>query len=131
MEHFRHPKNMGEIKNPSITGRVGNPLCGDILELQLKIVKKKVKGKEVEFIKDAKFKSFGCGAAIATSSMLTQLIKGKTIEDAKKISNQTITESLGGLPPIKIHCSVLAQEAFDKSIENWQKSKESKSKTNN
>lgn len=119
MNHFSDPHNMGEIKNPSGKGRVGNPVCGDLMELQLKIENKK--GKEI--ITDAKFKTFGCGAAIATSSMLTDLIIGKTIEEAKKVSNQVIVEALDGLPPIKRHCSVLAEEALEKAISDYKNTK--------
>ncbi|HLB95297.1 MAG TPA: iron-sulfur cluster assembly scaffold protein [Patescibacteria group bacterium] len=117
MEHFARPHNMGKIKNPSGRGRVGNPVCGDLMELQIKVVKKK----NQEYIEDAKFQTFGCGAAIATSSILTDLIKGKTIEEAEKISNRAIIESLGGLPPVKHHCSVLAEEALQKALEDYRK----------
>ena len=116
MEHFEEPHNMGKIKDPSGTGRVGNPTCGDVMELQVKIEKKD--GKEV--ITDAKFQTFGCGAAIATSSMLTDMIIGKTIEEAKKVTNATIVEALDGLPPAKRHCSVLAEEALEKALESYQ-----------
>jgi nitrogen fixation NifU-like protein len=115
MEHFRKPHNMGKIKNPSGSGRVGNPVCGDLMELQIKIEKKD----EKEYIKDAKFQTFGCGAAIATSSMLTDLIIGKTLYQAEKISNNDIIKALGGLPQIKHHCSVLAAEALEKAIKNY------------
>lgn len=116
MEHFEEPHNMGQIKDPSGIGRVGNPTCGDVMELQVKIEKKA--GKEV--ITDAKFQTFGCGAAIATSSMLTDMIIGKTIAEAKKVTNTTIVEALDGLPPAKRHCSVLAEEALDKALESYQ-----------
>lgn len=115
MEHFQHPHHMGKIAKPSGKGRVGNPVCGDLMELQIKVEKKN--GKEI--IADAKFQTFGCGAAIATSSMLTDLIIGKTISDAEKVSNKAIIESLDGLPPVKRHCSVLAEEALQKAIENY------------
>jgi len=115
MDHFTNPRNMGEIKNPSGRGRVGNPVCGDLMELQLKIVKKNGK----DYIKDAKFQTFGCGAAIATSSILTEMVKGKTLDEALKITNLAVTEALGGLPPVKRHCSVLAEEALKKAIENY------------
>ncbi len=115
MEHFVHPHNMGIIKNPSGRGRVGNPVCGDLMELQIKISKKG--GKEI--ISDAKFQTFGCGAAIATSSMLTDLIIGKDIKEAEKISNKVIIESLDGLPPVKHHCSVLAEEALNNAIKSY------------
>ncbi|MCL5407514.1 MAG: iron-sulfur cluster assembly scaffold protein [Patescibacteria group bacterium] len=117
MEHFSHPRNMGTIKNPSGRGRVGNPVCGDLMELQIKVEKKAGK----EYIKEAKFQTFGCGAAIATSSMLTDMIVGKDLKELKKISNQTIVESLDGLPPVKQHCSVLAEEALVKAIADYKK----------
>lgn len=116
MDHFEDPHNMGKIKDPSGIGRVGNPTCGDIMELQVKIEKKD--GKEI--ITDAKFQTFGCGAAIATSSMLTDMIIGKTIAEAKKVTNATIVEALDGLPPAKRHCSVLAEEALEKALESYQ-----------
>jgi nitrogen fixation NifU-like protein len=110
-EHFRNPRNVGEIENPDGVGKVGNPVCGDIMELYIKV-------KEGVII-DAKFKTFGCGAAIATSSMVTELVKNKTIEDALKISNRAVAEALGGLPPIKMHCSVLAEEALKNAIDDY------------
>lgn len=119
MEHFLHPKNMGTIKNPSGRGRVGNPVCGDLMELQIKVGKRKNK----EYIQDAKFQTFGCGAAIATSSILTEMIIGKNLDELSKISNQAITKSLGGLPLQKRHCSVLANQALKKAIEDYQKHK--------
>ncbi len=111
MDHFRNPRNVGDIENPDGIGRVGNPVCGDIMELYLRV--------EKEVITDARFKTFGCGAAIATSSMVTELIKNKTIEEAAKISNRAVAEALGGLLPIKMHCSVLAEEALTKAIEDY------------
>lgn len=117
MEHFSHPHHMGTIKNASGKGRVGNPVCGDLMELQIKVGKRK--GEEV--ITDAKFQTFGCGAAIATSSMLTDLIIGKTLKSAEKMSNKVIIEALDGLPPVKHHCSVLAEEALQKAIESYRK----------
>jgi len=113
MEHFRNPHNMGEISNPSGVGHVGNPVCGDIMELYIKV--------ENDVITDAKFKTFGCGAAIATSSMVTDIIKGKTIEEALKVSNKAVADALGGLPKVKMHCSVLAEEALKSAIEDYQK----------
>jgi nitrogen fixation NifU-like protein len=112
MEHFRNPRNVGEIENPDGVGKVGNPVCGDIMELYIKV--------DGGIITDAKFKTFGCGAAIATSSMVTELVKNKTIEDALKISNRAVAEALGGLPPIKMHCSVLAEEALKKALDDYQ-----------
>jgi nitrogen fixation NifU-like protein len=111
MDHFRSPRNVGEIENPDGVGKVGNPVCGDIMELYIKV--------KDGVIADAKFKTFGCGAAIATSSMVTELVKNKTIEDALKISNRAVAEALGGLPPIKMHCSVLAEEALKKALDDY------------
>ncbi len=111
MEHFKNPRNVGEIENPDGIGHVGNPVCGDIMELYIKV--------NDSTIIDAKFKTFGCGAAIATSSMVTEMIKGKTIEQALEISNRAVAEALGGLPPIKMHCSVLAEEALKSAIDDY------------
>lgn len=116
LEHVRNPKNMGEIKNPDGVSTVGNPKCGDIMRLYIKVDGKK--GKEI--IKDIKFQTLGCGAAIATSSMITTLVKGKPLNQAEKITKQTIADALGGLPMIKMHCSVLADEALKKAIQNYQ-----------
>lgn len=121
MEYFLNPRNMGEIKNPSGVGRVGNPVCGDVMELYLKIQNKKTKQGIQPVIIDAKFKTFGCGAAIASSSMMTEMIKGKTIQEAKKISNLAVANALEGLPPVKRHCSVLAKEALEKALADWKK----------
>ncbi len=122
-ENFMNPKNMGEIKNPDAIGKVGNPQCGDVMWIYLKIGKKKVDGKEEEIIKDIKFKTFGCMAAIATSSMITQLAKGKTLKEAEKITVDNVADSLQGLPAIKMHCSSLAVDALRKAIENYRKKK--------
>ena len=111
MDHFRSPRNVGEIENPDGVGKVGNPVCGDIMELYIKV--------KNGVIIDAKFKTFGCGAAIATSSMVTELVKNKTVEEALKISNRAVAEALGGLPPIKMHCSVLAEEALKKALDDY------------
>jgi nitrogen fixation NifU-like protein len=111
MEHFSNPRNVGEIENPDGIGHVGNPVCGDIMELYIKV--------NDGIIVDAKFKTFGCGAAIATSSMVTELVKGKSVEEALKISNRAVAEALGGLPPIKMHCSVLAEEALKSAIDDY------------
>jgi nitrogen fixation NifU-like protein len=108
---------MGEIENPSAVGNAGNPNCGDLMRLYLKI--------EDGVIVDARFKTFGCGAAIASSSMLTEMLKGKKLEDALKISNQAVADALGGLPPVKIHCSVMAEEALKAAMEDFQKRKQS------
>jgi nitrogen fixation protein NifU and related proteins len=121
MKLFMNPKNMGEIKDADGIGKVGNPTCGDIMWVYIKIGKDK-KGKEI--IKDIKFKTFGCASAIATSSMITQIAKGKTLEDAEKIKYQEVVDSLGGLPPIKIHCSTLATEALNMAIADYKKKKE-------
>lgn len=112
IEHFRNPKNVGEIENPSGKGHISSPICGDIMELYIQVDANEV-------ITDAKFKTFGCGAAIASSSVLTELIKGKTIKEAQKISNDAVIEALGGLPKVKVHCSVLAEEALEKAIEDY------------
>ena len=112
MEHFRNPHNVGEIPDASGVGNVGNPVCGDIMRLYIKV-------DPGEVITDAKFKTFGCGAAIATSSMVTELVKGKTIDEALKISNRAVAEALGGLPPVKMHCSVLAEEGIHKAINDY------------
>jgi len=111
MEHFRNPRNVGEIENADGTGHVGNPVCGDIMELYIRV--------NDGVITDAKFKTFGCGAAIATSSMVTEMVKGKSIEEALKISNRAVAEALDGLPRIKMHCSVLAEEALRSAIEDY------------
>ena len=111
MDHFRNPRNVGELENPDGTGHVGNPVCGDIMELYIRV--------NDNVITDARFKTFGCGAAIATSSMVTELVKGKSIEEALEISNRAVAEALGGLPPVKIHCSVLAEEALKSAIDDY------------
>jgi len=121
MDHFRNPRNVGEIENPDGTGHVGNPICGDIMELYIKV--------NGNTITDAKFKTFGCGAAIATSSMVTEMIIGKTIDEALEISNKTVAEALGGLPAAKMHCSVLAEDALRSAIDDYHsKQKKGKSK---
>lgn len=113
MEHFRNPKNVGEIPDANGIGNVGNPVCGDVLRLYIKV--------ENNIIVDAKFKTYGCCAAIATSSMVTELVKGKTVEEALKISNRAVAEALGGLPPIKLHCSVLAEDALRCALKDYYK----------
>ena len=115
MDHFKNPRNVGEIENASGVGEVGNPVCGDIMNIYLKV--------EKNVITDAKFKTFGCGAAIATSSMVTDLVKGKSIGEALKISNQAVAEALGGLPKVKMHCSVLAEEALKSALDDYYKKK--------
>ena len=108
MDHFMHPRNVGEIENASGVGTVGNAKCGDIMKVYLQI--------EDGVIKDAKFKTFGCGAAVATSSMATELVIGKTIEEALKITNKSVAEALDGLPPVKMHCSLLAEESLHAAL---------------
>ncbi len=111
MDHFMNPRNMGDIKDADAVGTVGNPACGDVMRLYIKV--------EDDKISDAKFKTFGCGAAIATSSMATEMIKGKTVDESLKITNEAVAEALDGLPPNKMHCSVLAQEAIEAAIKNY------------
>jgi nitrogen fixation NifU-like protein len=113
MDHFKNPRNVGEMENPDGVGRVGNPICGDVMELYIKV--------KDGIIVDAKFKTFGCGAAIATSSMVTEIVKGKSIKEALKISNKAVVEALDGLPPAKMHCSVLAEDALKSAIEDYRK----------
>ena len=108
MDHFMHPRNVGEIENADGVGQVGNAKCGDIMKMYLKI--------DGDTITDVKFKTFGCGAAIATSSMATEMIKGKTVEDALKLTNSAVVEALEGLPPAKLHCSVLAEQAVKAAL---------------
>ena len=114
MDHFTNPRNVGEIEDANGVGMVGNAKCGDIMKMYLKI-------DENDVIVDCKFKTFGCGAAIATSSMATELIKGKTIEEALKLTNSVVVEALEGLPPVKVHCSVLAEEAVRSAIADYYK----------
>lgn len=118
MEHFRNPRNMGDMPDADGVGTVGNPVCGDLMTIFIKVKDNK--------IADVKFKTFGCGAAIATSSMITELAKGKTLEEATKISRGDVAESLGGLPPVKMHCSNLAADGLRAAIEDYLKKKEAK-----
>ena len=111
MDHFANPRNVGEIKDPSGVGEVGNSKCGDIMKMYIKV--------EGKTIVDCKFKTFGCGAAIATSSMATELIKGKTIDEALKLTNKAVMEALDGLPPVKVHCSVLAEQAIKAALADY------------
>jgi len=111
MDHFMNPRNVGEIEDANGVGQVGNPKCGDIMKMYLKI--------ENDVIVDAKFKTFGCGAAVATSSMATEMVKGKTVEEALRITNKAVAEALDGLPPVKMHCSNLAEEAIKAAIEDY------------
>jgi len=117
MDHFMNPRNVGEIKDANGVGEKGNPTCGDIMKMYVKVGKKGDK----EVIEDIKFQTFGCGAAVATSSMITEMVKGKTLSEAEKISNQQVAEALGGLPPIKMHCSNLAADALHDAIEDYKK----------
>lgn len=111
MDHFLHPRNVGEIPDASGIGNVGNPVCGDVMRMYIKV--------ENDIITDAKFKTFGCGAAISTSSMVTEMVKGKSITEALKISNKAVAEALGGLPAIKMHCSVLAEQALRSALADY------------
>ena len=120
LDHFMHPHNLGEIKNPDGMGMVGNPTCGDVMKIYIKVKKKKGE----ERIEDIKFETLGCASAIATSSMVTDLAKGKTLKEALKISKDDVADALEGLPPIKMHCSNLASEALTAAIEDYEKNKE-------
>ena len=113
MDHFMNPRNVGEIESADGVGEVGNPACGDMMRLYLKI--------EEGRVLDAKFRTFGCGAAIASSSMLTEMIKGKTVEEARAITNQQVAEALDGLPAVKIHCSVMAEQAVKSALDDYVK----------
>ena len=113
MDHFSNPRNVGEIPDASGTGTVGNAKCGDIMKMDIKV--------ENGIIVDVKFKTFGCGAAIATSSMATEMVKGKTIDEALQLTNKAVAEALDGLPPVKMHCSMLAEQAIHAAIEDYRK----------
>jgi len=113
MDHFSNPRNVGEIPDASGSGTVGNAKCGDIMKMDIKV--------ENGVIVDVKFKTFGCGAAIATSSMATEMVKGKTLDQALQLTNKAVAEALDGLPPVKMHCSVLAEEAIRAAIEDYKK----------
>jgi nitrogen fixation protein NifU and related proteins len=121
MDHFMNPRNMGDLPEADGIGEVGAAACGDIMKISLKIRDGK--------IEDARFKTFGCGSAIASSSMATELIKGRTLEEVKNFSNQEVVDALGGLPPVKIHCSVLAEEALKAAIEDYEKKNSLESRT--
>lgn len=116
IEHFTNPRNLGEIKDADGIGEVGNPMCGDLMQLFIKV--------KDEIIEDVKFKTFGCCAAIATSSMITEMIKGKPLSELKEVTNKAVTEALGGLPKIKLHCSVLAEDALKAALEDYYHKKE-------
>ena len=120
MDHFANPRNVGEIPDADGIGKVGNPQCGDVMWLYIKV--------KAGILTDIKFKTFGCGAAIATSSMITELAKGKTIEEAKKISRQDVADSLEGLPPTKMHCSNLAADALREAIKDYETKQSAKAK---
>ena len=111
MDHFMNPRNMGEMEDASGVGTVGNAKCGDIMRIYIKV--------ENDVITDVKFKTFGCGAAIATSSKATEIVKGMTLEEAEKVTNKMVMDALGGLPPVKVHCSVLAEEALHAAIQDY------------
>jgi len=111
MDHFMNPRNMGEMDDANGVGTVGNAKCGDIMRIYIKV--------ENDVITDVKFKTFGCGAAIATSSKATEIVKGMTLEEAEKVTNKMVMEALGGLPPVKVHCSVLAEEALHAAIQDY------------
>jgi nitrogen fixation protein NifU and related proteins len=115
IDHFSNPRNVGEIENASGVGTVGNAKCGDIMRMYLDI------DEDTKIIKDCKFKTFGCGAAVATSSMATELVKGKTIYEALEITNKAVMEALDGLPPVKVHCSLLAEEAIHAALWDYAK----------
>ena len=111
MDHFSHPRNVGELENPSGTGTVGNAKCGDIMKMDIQV--------ENGIITDVKFKTFGCGAAIATSSMATEMVKGKRVSEALQLTNKAVAEALDGLPPVKMHCSMLAEQAIHAAVEDY------------
>jgi len=116
MDHFNHPRNVGEIMDADGIGEVGNPVCGDIMKIYIKVKNNR--------ITDCKFRTFGCGAAIATSSMITEMVKGMQVDDALEISNKAVAEALGGLPPVKMHCSNLAADGLAKAIEDYKSKKQ-------
>ena len=113
LDYFRNPRNMGKIENPDGIGKVGNPVCGDVMHIYIKV--------NDNIVTDCRFETFGCVAAIATSSILTELVKGKTIEEALKLSNKDVAKELGGLPPLKMHCSLLAEEGLRSAVEDYRK----------
>ena len=113
MDHFTNPRNVGDVENPDGIGEVGNPTCGDMMRITIKV--------DNNIITDIKFKTFGCGAAIATSSMVTELVKGKSLEEALDVSNKEVADELGGLPKVKMHCSVLAEDGIKAAVEDYKK----------
>ena len=118
MDHFENPRNVGVIENPDGVGKQGNPVCGDVMELSIKV--------KDDIIEDIKFRTYGCCAAIATSSMVTELVKGKPLDEAEQISKQTVAEALDGLPPVKMHCSNLAADALQDAIRDYRERKKAK-----
>lgn len=120
MEHFRNPKNMGKMENPDGVGKVGNPVCGDVMYLYIKV--------KDDRVADIKWETFGCAAAIGTSSIITELAKGKTLDEALKITKQDVADELGGLPPIKMHCSVLSTDALKEAIDDYRRGRKGKKK---
>jgi nitrogen fixation NifU-like protein len=118
MEHFQHPRNVGEIDDADGVGEVGNPVCGDLMKVFIKV--------KDNVVTDVKVLTFGCAAAIATSSMATEMIKGKTVEEALKLTNKAVAEALEGLPPVKMHCSVLAEQGIKAAIEDYRKKQQEK-----
>jgi nitrogen fixation NifU-like protein len=123
LEHVKHPQNVGEMKNPDGVATVGNARCGDIMRLYIKVGREGGKAGGREIIEDVKFQTLGCGAALATSSMVTTMVKGKSLDEAEEVTNKAVAEALGGLPAVKMHCSNLAAEALLKAIENYRQSK--------
>lgn len=115
MDHFRNPRNVGEIENPDGVGEVGNPKCGDIMKIYIRV--------ENDTIQDIRFKTFGCASAIASSSMATEMVKGKSLKEAWELSNRAVAAALDGLPPVKLHCSLLAEEAIHQAINNYREQK--------
>ncbi len=122
LDHFQHPRNVGEIPDADGMGMVGNAKCGDIMQMFIKV-------NDDDVIEDVKFKTFGCGAAVATSSMATEMIKGKRVDEALQLTNEAVVEALEGLPPVKIHCSVLAEEAVRAAIDDYQAKKQKKAES--
>ncbi|MBN1814914.1 MAG: Fe-S cluster assembly scaffold protein NifU [Anaerolineae bacterium] len=116
IDHYQNPRNMGELDDPDGVGVVGNPTCGDMMQIQIKV--------QDERIEDVKFKTFGCGAAIATTSVATELIKGKTIAEALRVTNRDVMEVLGGLPPVKVHCSLLAEQAIRAAVDDYRSTRQ-------
>ncbi|MDD3678955.1 MAG: Fe-S cluster assembly scaffold protein NifU [Patescibacteria group bacterium] len=124
MDHFTNPRNVGVMKDADGVGEVGNPTCGDIMKIYIKVGERQTeKGEKEEYIKDIKFQTLGCGAAIATSSIVTEMTIGKTLKEAEKLTNNQVAEELGGLPPIKMHCSNLAASALKKAIKDYKDKK--------